>query len=185
MDDEKIVDLYWARSERAVAETDAKYGRYCRRVARNLLHNAEDVEECVNDTYMGAWSSMPTHRPVHLAPYLGKLTRWLALSRLRDENAVKRGGGELPVALDELAECVNSEFDTQKEVEMNELSLALGRLLDSLGDEERDIFLARYWYSASIAQIAASFKCTEGRVKTRLHRTRRKLANVLREEGLC
>lgn len=185
MDDEKIVDLYWARSERAVAETDAKYGRYCRRIAQNLLRDAEDAEECVNDTYMGAWRSMPTHRPARLAPYLGKLTRWLALSRLRENSAVRRGGGELTLAIDELAEVLDSGFDTQKELELKELSRALNRLLAALGDEERDIFLARYWYAAPIKEIARRFGCTEGRVKTLLHRTRKKLAAALEKEGLC
>ena len=185
MDDEKIADLYWARSERAVTETEAKYGRYCRHIARNILRDACDAEECVNDTYMGAWSSMPTHRPKHLVPYLGKLTRWLALNRLRDNGTARRGGGELALAIDELSETLDSGIDTHSELEFKELVCALHRLLGTLGDEERDIFLARYWYAAPIKEIAKRFGCTEGRVKTLLHRTRGKLYSALEKEGLC
>lgn len=185
MEDGKIVDLYWARSERAVTETEKKYGKYLHHIAANLLGDLSDVEECVNDTYMGAWSSMPTHRPNRLAPYLAKLTRWLALGKLRESNALKRGGGEPDLALDELAESLDCGFDTQTELEYKELARAVKRLLSDLSQSERDMFLARYWYAASIEEIAKSFGCTEGRVKTALHRTRKKLAAALEKEGLC
>lgn len=185
MQDGKIVDLYWARSERAVTETENKYGKYLHRVAANLLGDLSDAEECVNDTYMGAWSSMPTHRPARLAPYLAKLTRWLALGKLREGNALKRGGGELTLALDELAETLDSGFDTQRALEYKELARAVKRLLSELPQGERDMFLARYWYAASIKELAESFDCSEGRVKTTLHRTRKKLAAALEKEGLC
>ena len=105
MDDSKIVDLYWARSDSAIAETAKKFGAYCRTIAYNVLQNPEDSDECVNDTYMRAWNSMPDKRPSALAPYLGRITRNLALSRVIDKNRLKRGGGEVALALDELDEC--------------------------------------------------------------------------------
>lgn len=185
MDDAKIVDLYWARSEQAISETAAKYGKYCRTISFHILANAADAEECVNDTYMKAWNSMPSNRPRRLAPYLAKLTRWLSLSRLRENNCLKRGGGELPLVLDELAETLDSGMDTQNELELKELNLAIRRLLGQLDKEERDIFLCRYWYVASVSEIAEKSGFSESKVKTMLHRTRKKLLNQLKEEGLC
>ena len=185
MDDAKIVDLYWARSEQAISETDAKYGKYCRTISFNILADASDAEECLNDTYMKAWNSMPPDRPSRLAPYLGKLTRWLSLTRLREKNSLKRGGGELPLVLDELAETVDSGVDTQKELEIKELTIEIQRLLDQLNTDERDVFLCRYWYVVSISEIAKKYGFTESKVKTMLHRTRKKLLKQLKEEGLC
>ena len=185
MDDKTIVDLYWARSEKAIEETERKFGSYCRTISRKILADAEDAEECVNDTWMKAWNSMPTNRPSRLAPYLGKLTRWLSLSRLRENNSLRRGGGELPLVLDELAETLDSGFDTEREVENRELNLALRRLLDGLDKDERDVFLCRYWYVASIKEIAVKFGFSESKVKTMLHRTRKKMLAQLKGEGLC
>ncbi|MBR1455546.1 MAG: sigma-70 family RNA polymerase sigma factor [Oscillospiraceae bacterium] len=185
MDDAKIVDLYWARSENAVTETASKYGSYCRTIAFNLLANAEDAEECVNDTYMQAWRSMPTNRPTRLAPYLGKMTRWLSLSRLRDRNSLRHGGGEVPLLLDELAEVLDSGRDTQRELETRELNLEIRRLLAGLKKDERDVFLCRYWYAAPVAEIAEKTGFSESKIHSMLHRTRKKLAQQLKEKGLC
>lgn len=185
MDDTKIVDLYWARSEDAISETAAKYGNYCRTIALHILNDLDDADECVNDTYMNAWNSMPSHRPNHLAPYLAKLTRWLSLNRLREENSLKRGGGELPAVLDELAETLDSGPDPQKELEIKEFNRELRRLLDTLDQTERDVFISRYWYVASISEIAKKSGFTESKIKSMLHRTRMKLIKQLKEEGLC
>ena len=185
MDDAKIVELYWSRSEQAIKETELKYGKYCRTISYNILADIADAEECVNDTYLKAWNSMPSNRPSRLAPYLGKLTRWLSLNRLRDQNSLKRGDGELPLVLDELAETLDSGFDTEKELEIKELNREIRRLLNKLKKEERDVFLSRYWYMASIAEIAEKSGFTESKVKTMLHRTRKKLLTQLKEEGLC
>ncbi|MBR0207614.1 MAG: sigma-70 family RNA polymerase sigma factor [Oscillospiraceae bacterium] len=185
MDDAGIVDLYWARSERAIRETERKFGGYCRTVAYNILSDSSDAEECVNDTWMKAWNSMPMDRPPRLAPYLGKMTRWLSLSRLREKNSLKRGGGELPLVLDELAEVLDSGENTEKTLELRELEQALRRLLGTLGRDERDVFLSRCWYMAPIAEIAEKYGLTESNVKTMLHRTRKKLLKQLKEEGLC
>ena len=175
MDDAAIVSLYWARSEDAISQTAAKYGAYCRTISYNILANAEDADECVNDTYLSAWNSMPTHRPTYLAPYLAKLTRWLSLNRLRDGNSLKRGGREIPAVLDELAETLDPGADVEKEIAVRELNAAIRNMLESLGKTERDIFLSRYWYAASISEIAWKSGFTESKVKSMLHRTRRRL----------
>ena len=128
---------------------------------------------------------MPTHRPSILAPYLGKLTRWLSLTRLREKNRLRRGGGELPLILDELAETLDSGEDTEQELEVRELNRELRRLVNALGKDEKDVFLSRYWYMASVKEIAEKTGFSESKVKTMLHRTRNKLLSQLKEEGLC
>ena len=185
MEDRKIVDLYWQRDENAIPETAAKFGGYCRTIAYNILSDAEDAEECLNDTWLRAWNTMPTNRPNKLAPYLGKLSRWISLTRLREKTSLKRGGGETELVLDELAEAVDSGADVEKAVELKELNAALRRFLKSLGETERQVFLARYWYIASIAEIAEKFGFSESKVTSMLHRTRKKLLAYLKEEGLC
>ena len=185
MNDAAIVNLYWARSEKAISETAAKYGKYCRTISYNILANADDADECVNDTYLKAWNSMPDHRPSHLAPYLAKLTRWLSLNRLRKDNSLKRGSGELPAVLDELAETLDSGIDIEKEIEIREIKRAVQNMLDRLNKTERDVFLGRYWFSASISEIAEKSGFSESKIKSMLHRTRKKLLTQLKEEGLC
>lgn len=185
MEDRKIVDLYWQRDENAIPETAAKFGGYCCTIAYNILSNAEDAEECLNDTWLRAWNTMPTNRPSKLAPYLGKLSRWISLTRLREKTSLKRGGGETELVLDELSEAVDSGADVEKAVELKELNAALRRFLKSLGETERQVFLARYWFIASIAEIAEKFGFSESKVNSMLHRTRKKLLGYLKEEGLC
>lgn len=185
MEDTKIVELYWQRSEDAIPETAAKFGPYCHTIAYNILSDTQDTEECVNDTWLGAWNSMPTNRPKVLAPYLAKLTRWLSLTRLREQNALRRGGGETALVLDELAEVVPDGTDLEKRVELKELSEALRRFLCGLDETEAQVFLARCWYMAPVKEIAEKFGFTPGKVSTMLHRTRKKLQDYLKEEGLC
>ena len=185
MDDLMIIELYFARDEQAIEETDTKYGKLCFHMANNFLSNDADAEECVNDTYLSAWNSMPTHRPTYLAPYLAKLTRWLSLNRLRDGNSLKRGGREIPAVLDELAETLDPGADVEKEIAVRELNAAIRNMLESLGKTERDIFLSRYWYAASISEIAWKSGFTESKVKSMLHRTRCRLLKQLKEDGLC
>ena len=185
MEDRKIVDLYWQRDENAIPETAAKFGGYCRTIAYNILSDAEDAEEGLNDTWLRAWNTMPTNRPSRLAPYLGKLSRWISLTRLREKTSLKRGGGETELVLDELTEAVDSGADVEKAVELKELNAALRRFLKNLGETERQVFLARYWFIASIAEIAEKFGFSESKVTSMLHRTRKKLLAYLKEEGLC
>lgn len=185
MEDREIVDLYWRRSEDAIPETAAKYGSYCRIIAYNILTDHEDAEECVNDTWLGAWNSMPENRPARLAPYLAKLTRWLSLTRLRDRNCLKRGGGELSLSLEELSECLDSGVDTQKQVEQRELTEAIRCFLEGLDEQTRYVFLARYWFMASVQEIGEKFSFSQSKVKSMLMRTRHALRDYLKEEELC
>ncbi len=182
MDDKEIVDLYWQRDERAIPATAARYGSYCRIVAFNVLGNAEDAEECVNDTWLGAWNSMPTNRPAKLAPYLAKLTRWLSLGRLRDSKRLKRGGGETSLALEELSEVLDSGTDVQLQVERRELAAAVRAFLAQLDEDKRQVFLARYWFMAPVKEIAERFGYSESKVKSMLSRTCRALRTKLEEE---
>ena len=185
MEDRQIVELYWQRAEEAIPATAAKYGAYCRTIANNILANEEDAEECVNDTWLEAWNSMPDNRPTLLGAYLGKLTRWLSLSRLRERGRLKRGGGETSLALDELAEVISDGSDIQRELEIRELNAAVRVFLKSLEETEREMFLSRYWFLLPVKEIAARFGFSPNKVSTLLYRTRRKLQSYLKEEGLC
>ena len=185
MDDSMIVTLYWQRSDRAIEETAIKYGSYCRSIAYNLLHDEEDTEECVNDTYLGAWNSMPMNRPDCLAPYLGRITRSLSVSRIRERTRIKRGGGEYALALEELADCLASPDDPERQVEAKELEETIDRFLQNLSDIERNIFLARYWYMAPLEKIAKQAGFSLSKTKSILYRSRQRLLAHLKEEGLC
>ena len=183
MDDKQIVDLYFARKEQAIAETAKKYGKYCFSIARNILGNIPDAEETVNDTYMGAWNSIPPHRPAMLSTYLGKITRRLALKRWTANRTQKRGGGEAALALDELAGCIPSDFDVESRMEMAELTQILNKFVRNLSKAERDVFLCRYWYLDSIEAIARRFDFSQSKIKSMLSRTRKKLCAHLQKEG--
>ncbi len=184
MDDERIVALYLERSEAAIAETERHYGKYCYAIAYNLLCNAEDANECVNDTYLHAWNSIPPHQPKILATFLGKITRRLAIDRLRTNHAACRGGGEVHSALDELTECIPSGSDVEQEIEAAELGACINRFVMELPLTERRIVICRYWYADSIAAISEQFDFTQNKVKVMLHRTRNRLKNYLEQEGL-
>ncbi len=184
MEDSKIVDLYWRRSERAVAESARKYGGYCHTIAYNILSSAEDADESVNDAYLGAWNSMPPHRPSSLRTFLGKLTRRAALKKWRDQTREKRGGGEVALALEELGECVPAGESTEDKVLAAELSGAINRFVAGLPETERKVFLCRYWYLDSIGKISSDFGFSDSKVKSMLHRTRVKLLSHLRKEEM-
>ena len=183
MEDHQIVDLYWQRNESAIAETAAKYGNYLYGISNHILQNAEDAEECVNDTYHDAWQSMPPHRPSVLSTFLGKITRRISIDRWRKTNAKKRGGGVVPLALDELEECVSGTGDVEAEVERLELQKKLNEFLLALPRTERQVFMRRYWYMDSVSEIAKRFACSESRIKSMLYRTRIKLRGMLEKEG--
>ena len=184
MDDKQIIDLYWARSERAIEETDIKYGKLCHRIAFNILANLQDSEECVNDTYLKAWSVIPPKRPVKLAAFLGKITRNLALNRYEKYTAEKRGGGEVPAALDELTECIPDPDSLERVVDNRILVDKLNVFLEGLPAEARKIFLRRYWEVCSVRQIAEIYGISESKVKVSLFRTRGKLRTFLEQEGI-
>ena len=183
MEDTEIVGLYWARDQRAVRETEEKYGRFLTRLSANILGDDRDAEECVNDTYMAAWSSMPEHRPERLGAYLAKLTRRLSLTRLRARLTQKRGGGETEAAVEELAEILPSEEDTERAVETAELARTLDRFLDGLPARERSLFLRRYFGFEALAGLARDAGISQGAVKQSLRRTRLKLRAFLEKEN--
>lgn len=185
MTDEQIVTLFFSRSERAIKETDKKYGAMFQRMAYNILYSHEDAEECVNDTYLTAWSTIPPARPQRLGVFLGKITRNLSIDRWRTRNAAKRGGGELTLAIEELDWTLASEDNLEETCIRRELTELLNRFLSSLPDTERDVFLCRYWYLDSIKEIAGDFGFTQGKVKSMLMRTRNKLKAYLIENGGC
>ena len=182
MEDHQIVALYWARSETAIAETEIKYGRYCRYIADNILHSAQDAEECVNDTYQRAWDTIPPKKPELLSAYLGKITRNLAISRSRFENAQKRAPG-LAVILDETEEFIPdpSQGDITDELHLRQ---AINAFVASLPKETRIVFVRRYWYMSSVRDIAADMGMTESKVKAVLMRTRQKFKEYLEREGI-
>ena len=185
LEDSKIIDLYWARKEQALAETDAKHGSYCRTIARNILRNFEDTEECVSDTWLHAWNSMPPQRPGILSAFLGRITRNLSFDRCKYRQADKRGGGALPLALDELGECIPSAQRVEYALEQKELAAAIDRFLRTLPEKDCNLFLRRYWYVDSISVIADRYGMKENTVKSILFRTREKLRKFLGEEGIA
>lgn len=183
MEDSRIVQLYWDRSEDAILETDRKYGRYCLSIAGNILPFREDAQECVNDTYLAAWEAMPPHRPDILSTFLGKLTRRISIDRWRSLTAEKRGGGTMAVALEELGECIPGREDPQARVEARELAGAINAFLEELPQVERKVFLMRYFQMACLEAIQKEFGFSPGKVKSMLHRIRKKLRTYLQEEG--
>lgn len=183
MDDAGIVALYWARDEEAIRESAAKYGTYCRAIAERILDSREDAEESVNDTWAGAWNSIPPQKPELLSAYLGKLTRRIALKRLRGRLAGRRGGGQLALALEELADCVPGGQTAEEALDARELGRLIDRFLDGLPETEMRVFVCRYWYLDSLAEIAARFGFSQSKVKSMLYRTREKLRARLQKEG--
>lgn len=184
MEDSQIVDLFWQRDERAISEIGQKYGRYCHAIANNILHNRQDAEEVVNDTYIGAWNAMPPHRPVILSTFLGKITRRLSLKKWRARTAEKRRGDELAVALDELEACIPSAQSMDQTLEERELTQIINAFLDTLPTDARRVFLRRYWYFDSISEISFRFGFGSSKVKMMLKRTREKLLVRLQKEDI-
>ena len=183
MNDQAIIDLYWARDEQAVQETEQKYGGYCRSIAWNILRDRRDTEECVNDTWMQTWTSLPPQRPQVLPAYLGTITRNLSLNRIRSAGAKKRAASRLELSYEELQESVPDGCTVEREVDTRELGRSLDRFLRKLPEKDRCIFLRRYWYMDSCNQIARRYRMSEGAVKSNLHRTRKKLRDYLEQEG--
>lgn len=184
MEDKRIVDLYWQRSEDAIRETQQKYGGYCYSIAYNILADAEDARESVNDTWLGAWNSMPAHRPGILSTYLAKITRRLSIKKWQEKYAAKRGGGQTPLVLDELSDCIPSDQNVEKQLELQELTDILNDFILALPMTEMRIFVCRYWYLDPISEIARRFDFTPSKVKSMLYRTRQKLLLHLKVEGV-
>ena len=186
MRDVDIIDLYWERDERAIGETARAYGRQCHAIAYRILNDARDADECVNDTYLGAWNAMPPQRPNVLSAFLGKITRNLSLKRWRARSAQKRGAGAVALSLDELSECLaDAGGDVVEKLEAEELARLINAYLSSLPGEQRRVFLCRYWHFDSVAEIAVRFGFTESKVKMICKRTRDNLAAYLEKEGVA
>ncbi len=184
MEDNKIIDLYWQRDESAIEETQKKYDGYCYSIAYHILSNSEDSRECVSDTYLGAWNAMPPARPNVLRTFLGRITRNLALKIVRAYSAAKRGGGEYDLALDEILEMVAAPSNAESHLEEEALGEAINGFLGGLAPDERKVFLCRYWYFDSIEEIAGRFGFGSSKVKMMLKRTRDRLKEHLKSEGI-
>ena len=181
MEDSKIIELYFARDEEAISETSMKYGSYCMKIAMNILLDLFESEECVNDTYVKVWNSVPPTLPKILKAYLGKITRNLALDRY-GEKAAKKRGGRIFESLDELAECVGTQ-DADENIERTELTALINEFLAKESELSRRIFVRRYFYQDSLLDIAKRLRISESRVKTALFRARERLASMLKKEG--
>ncbi len=182
MDDLGIIDLYFARDEQAIKETDAKYGKLCHRIAYNILHNEQDSEECVNDTYVGVWNAIPPTRPKSLMAFVCRIARNLSLKRLESMSRQKRSGATL-VSLDELAEVLSDE-SIASDVSDEELGRLISDFLRDQKADARNVFIRKYYFFDSVADIAARYSFTESKVKNMLHHTRKKLKEYFIKEGV-
>ena len=180
MEDKSIIEMFFQRDERAITESQKKFGSYCRAIAHNILHSKEDTEECVNDTWLRSWNSIPPERPGRLSVYFGRITRNLAIDRYRKERSMKHGSGQTALCLDELSECVSGTDPIEDTVALKEL---LNSFLSSLPEKNRHIFLFRYWYMMPVSDIADRYEMTADAVKMMLLRTRKKLEEFLKKEG--
>lgn len=185
MTDDDIVKLYWDREESAIAETSAKYGAYCSSIAINILHNRDDAEECVNDTWLHAWNAMPPQKPSILSAFLGKITRNLSFDLYKKLHREKRGGDGIDLVLDELAEIVSGGEDPADSYDAAELKKDINLFLDSLSDDKRNMFVLRYWYADSVSSIAKRFATSENTISVTLNRLRGNLKTYLTERGYC
>lgn len=183
MEDHLIIALYENRSVDAIQETHTKYGSYCHTIAYNILRSHEDSEECVNDTYLKAWASIPPEKPKIFRAYLAKITRNLSLNRYNMSKTQKRGNGDIDLAFEELEECISSKSDMEQLMDEQTLSATITDFLATRDKLERIVFLRRYWYFNSIKEIALGYGMSESKVKSMLHRTRNKLGEHLKQEG--
>ena len=183
MEDEAIVSLYWQRNESAIRETERKYDRYLTKIAMNILADREDSRESVNDTYLAAWNSMPPHRPGVLSTYLGKITRRISIDRFRYRTREKRRQSEYEISLSELGDCVSGGNTTEEAVNVKLLADAIGIWLRLQPEENRNLFLCRYYFLDSLQDVAKHCGITESKCKTVLFRMRKSLKEYLEKEG--
>lgn len=184
MKDTEIIALYWKRDETAITATANTYGNYCYSIAYRILYNKEDAEECVNDTWLNAWKSIPPQRPNRLSTYLGRITRNLSLDRHKLLTAEKRGSGQVELALSELEECVPTQMDMEQIADEMVLVEAIEVFLRAQPRVERNIFVGRYWHLYSIRDISKAYHMSESKVCSLLHRMRNKLKSHLNKEGI-
>ena len=184
MEDTAIVELYWARDQRAITASDEKYGGLCRSLSFNILASREDAEECVNDTWHRAWNTMPPQRPGSLRAYLCRIARNLSIDRWRSGRARKRGEGLEQLVL-ELEDCVPAGPSAEEAWEARETAAAIDRWLDTLSPEDRTAFVARYWYGERVDRLAGRFGRSPNWMAQRLRRLRAGLRRALEQEGVC
>ena len=184
MQDQRIVGLFWARDESAIASAAAAYGGYCYRIAYNILQNREDADECVNDTWLSAWNAIPPHKPENLATFLGKLTRNHALNRYEKRRAQKRGKGQTELALEELKDCVPTPGSIEDALDEKVLTAAIEQFLLAQPPLQRKLFVGRYWYLYSVRDMAKAYGIHESRAASILLRMRNKLKLHLQKEGI-
>ena len=185
LSDKEIVSLFLERNETALAAVSRKYGNYCGTVVRNILKDPQDAEECLNDTWLRAWESIPPEKPRNLGGFLAKIAKGISLNRYAQSHTQKRGGGEVPLVLDELSECAaDNSTNIEKVFEQKLLTNAINDFLKTLSPEKRDIFVLRYWYCLSVAEIARKTGMGRSSVSVTLSRTRRSLAAYLRKKEL-
>lgn len=184
MTDEQIIETYWQRDERAIGESNAKYGKYCFAIAQNILQNREDSEECVNDTWLQAWLAIPPQRPAKLKYFFAKITRGISLNRIKAKMTLKRGGGETAAILDELAECLSDPDSVESEYFSREIGGKINLFVKTLSRRECNIFIRRYFFSEPISEIAGRYGFTVHHITVMLSRTRQKLKRYLQKEGL-
>ncbi len=183
MDDREIVALYFRRDEAAIAESQRKYGTYCGTIARNITACIQDAEECVSETWLRAWNAIPPQRPLLLKAFFAKITRNLALDRIRRERAESRGGGTVPLVLEELAECLPSSESVEAQIDARELGRAIGAFVRGLKKRDGDLFLRRYFYMDTPEAAAAYVGMSPKHAAVSLHRSRKRLEEFLRKEG--
>ena len=183
MDDNKIIELYWERTEEAIKETSIKYGRLCTHIAENILACHEDSEECVNDTYLAVWNAIPTERPHTFSAFISRITRNLALKKYEYISAAKRNPNAI-TSLDELGDCVSGTESIETEIEKREIESFINQFLWKQPEEKRHIFIRRYWYFDSIEIICKNTGFSQSKVKSMLYEMRQKLKKYLESEGI-
>ena len=184
MEDSMILALYNNREEAAITETASKYGGYCTKIAMNILNNRQDADECVNDTWLKAWNAIPPKMPAVLSLFLGRITRNLSIDVYNANRRKKRGGDDTTIMLEELGECISMSSNTEDDFDFKETKEAINSFLRSIKEEPRVVFIRRYWYADSVADIARRYKMSESKVKSLLMRTRNKLKQYLEEGGV-
>lgn len=184
LSDKEIVSMFFERNEKALFAVSRKYGNYCGAVVQSILKNPQDAEECLNDAWLKAWESIPPERPRNLGGFLVKIAKNISLNRYERSHAKKRGSGEIPLVLDELSECVADKSNVEKAFEQKLLTNAVNDFLKTLPREKRDIFVLRYWYCLSVAQIAEKVGLSRNSAAVTLSRTRRSLVAYLKKREL-
>lgn len=182
MEDAKIIELFWARDEKAIEETASAHGSKLHRLAQRIVLNREDAQECVSDTYYAAWDSIPPNRPVHFFAYLAKICRNFAFGLLERNQAQKRQAVIVELTA-EMQQCIPDRL-AEARLEGQELGRVLNAFLGTLSRDNRLIFLRRYWYADSVTEIASRYGMSQSKVKTQLHRVRSKFKTYLESEGI-